>query len=409
MKKILSLILVVALLSGLYIHSSAALAPHAIISSSINHFVTDTKFTVNVSVRIPDVLDVDYLQIYMNCNKDVIKCNDNGVITPPSDACVFEVEETQTGYLFRFSLNEDAITDVYICYALYDFEVVGTGEPQISFTGETKMVDEVPVESVLSVDMPVDRVFVREELPQIQIFNKYCAFFRDGVLYLNEAVSRDEILRNVSSSHKKYPVELTKHYENEQVMTGDLLYISFYDRVSDEIPICLMGDVNCDGKVSAADARLVLRHSANLTFLDGYAFFAADVDCDTGISAADARLILRASAQIDKISIPPIEMKVGDVVEIGPLKNAGSGLYNWSCTVFDGNGSADADGLSVSMTSRYPEDEELVPGTPVNQIFALTAENKGKYTLSFALSEPWSQFSERTIDMFSIDIIVFNQ
>lgn len=329
MKKILSLVLIFVMLSMLCTNASGALAPHAIISSFDEHYVYGEKFTLNLSVRINKTDDVEYMKIYMDCNKDVIKCTDNGTLTPAHAKCVFEVEETQTGYLFTFSLNRDANTDVYKSYCEYNFEVVGKGEAQVSFSGTTKMIDKDPVECVLSVSLPVDRVFDRSELPEIQFYNKYCAFVRDGVLYLSEPIDRGELLNNVKSSDKKYPVELTKHYENEQVATGDSLYIYFHDGISDEIPICLMGDVNCDGKITASDARLVLRHSANLSFLEGYEVLAAaNVDNDPLISAADARLILRASAQIENMKVPPIEMQAGDVIEIGPLKNAGSGAYN---------------------------------------------------------------------------------
>lgn len=412
MKKILSFILIFVMLTVLCTDASGALAPHAIITSYNNHYVYGEKFTVNLSVRISDIFNLEYMKIYMDCNKDVIKCIDNGTITPSHAKCVFEVEETQTGYLFTFSLNRDVNTDVLYSYCEYDFEVVGTGEPQVSFKGETKMLDKAPVESVLRTDMPVDHVFDREELPKIELLNKYSAFVRDGFLYLNEPVHRNVLLRNVSSSDSIYPVELTKHYENEQVATGDSLYIYFHDKVSDEIPICLMGDVNCDGKVSAADARLVLRHSANLSILEGYAVMAAaNVNYDPWVNAADARLILRVAAQMEKMKVPAIEMKVGDVIEIGPLKNVGSGCYNWSCTVMDRNGVSISDGISVSGDVTPPENVVLNPGTPFDWRFTITAEKSGAYNLDFTLSDYMSINPEITslitsIDMFTVDIIV---
>ena len=57
--------------------------------------------------------------------------------------------------------------------------------------------------------------------------------------------------------------------------------------------ICVMEDVNCDAKITAADARLALRHSARLEKLDDIQFKAADVNMDGKVTAADARLILR--------------------------------------------------------------------------------------------------------------------
>lgn len=59
------------------------------------------------------------------------------------------------------------------------------------------------------------------------------------------------------------------------------------------------GDVNNDGKITAADARIVLRASAQLEKLDEKATSVADVNKDNKITAADARTILRVSAQIE--------------------------------------------------------------------------------------------------------------
>ena len=60
------------------------------------------------------------------------------------------------------------------------------------------------------------------------------------------------------------------------------------------------GDVNGDGLVTAADARLALRNSAGIQELFDKALTAADFNGDSTVTAADARLILRYSAKLDK-------------------------------------------------------------------------------------------------------------
>ena len=70
------------------------------------------------------------------------------------------------------------------------------------------------------------------------------------------------------------------------------------------VPEIVYGDVNGDGKITAADARLTLRASARIdTFTDEQSK-AGDVNFDKKITAADARLILRVSAKIDSFDIP---------------------------------------------------------------------------------------------------------
>ena len=61
----------------------------------------------------------------------------------------------------------------------------------------------------------------------------------------------------------------------------------------------MIGDVNKDGKITAADARQALRISATLVTPTDYQKKAADMNGDGKITAADARKILRKSAQLE--------------------------------------------------------------------------------------------------------------
>ena len=61
----------------------------------------------------------------------------------------------------------------------------------------------------------------------------------------------------------------------------------------------LLGDVNKDSKLTAADARIALRVSAKLETLTDYILKVADMNKDGKITAADARTILRKSAKLE--------------------------------------------------------------------------------------------------------------
>ncbi len=68
------------------------------------------------------------------------------------------------------------------------------------------------------------------------------------------------------------------------------------------------GDVNVDGRITAADARQALRASAGLDKLDDISFIAADMNGDGKVTASDARKILRISAGLEKAdaeAVPP--------------------------------------------------------------------------------------------------------
>ena len=63
----------------------------------------------------------------------------------------------------------------------------------------------------------------------------------------------------------------------------------------------LLGDVDFDGVITAADARLALRRAVELeTYAPGSPeYVACDVDKDSAVTAADARRILRASVELE--------------------------------------------------------------------------------------------------------------
>lgn len=60
------------------------------------------------------------------------------------------------------------------------------------------------------------------------------------------------------------------------------------------------GDVNGDGKVTAADARITLRVAAGLETISLEEYLRADLDSDGDVRASEARTILRIAAGLEK-------------------------------------------------------------------------------------------------------------
>ncbi|MCD7827621.1 MAG: dockerin type I domain-containing protein [Clostridiales bacterium] len=61
----------------------------------------------------------------------------------------------------------------------------------------------------------------------------------------------------------------------------------------------MLSDVDGNGKITAADARLTLRAAAQLDTLEGVYAIAADFDADSTIKPSDARMILRVAAKLE--------------------------------------------------------------------------------------------------------------
>lgn len=88
--------------------------------------------------------------------------------------------------------------------------------------------------------------------------------------------------------------------EDGKTLSFTTNHFSFYAMVQEDYK---PGDVNGDGKITAADARLALRASVELEKYEkgSRKYNACDVDGKKGITAADARLILRASVELEDL------------------------------------------------------------------------------------------------------------
>lgn len=90
---------------------------------------------------------------------------------------------------------------------------------------------------------------------------------------------------------------------------GDTVYLTTYtlkgnratkvDSVSIKKGATDLGDVNFDGDVTAADARLILRSAAQIDLLTKAQLQVADINGDKKVNATDARLALRMAAGLD--------------------------------------------------------------------------------------------------------------
>ena len=89
---------------------------------------------------------------------------------------------------------------------------------------------------------------------------------------------------------------------SESLGSTNFVNLNTYSNNSN-ISSVIIGDVNGDGKVTASDARLVLRYSARLEAFTDEQISIADVDMSGIVTAADARYILRYSAKLES-SLP---------------------------------------------------------------------------------------------------------
>ncbi|MBE6717409.1 MAG: hypothetical protein E7573_10880 [Ruminococcaceae bacterium] len=89
-----------------------------------------------------------------------------------------------------------------------------------------------------------------------------------------------------------------------------------------------IGDINADGTVSAADARLALRASVGLEKLTDTQFKSADVNNDSKVTAADARTILRVSVGLEKFVDSDSNLNDETIKEMSEVDNAICDIMN---------------------------------------------------------------------------------
>lgn len=117
----------------------------------------------------------------------------------------------------------------------------------------------------------------------------------------------------------------------------------------------LLGDVDQNGRVTAADARRTLRVAANLDQFSPEEKAIADVDFNGSITAGDARRILRVAAQLDVFQDPELTSSSDD--ETTTEKAAVSTKPVAEGTTLP----------STEPTATEPSDEETTPLPPTTE------------------------------------------
>ena len=155
-------------------------------------------------------------------------------------------------------------------------------------------------------------------------------------------------------------------------------------------PMYTLGDYSGDGKVTAEDARAVLRISAKIDSVDSSKIFLADIDADSKLTASDARRILRVSAKLESFNVVTVELEKGEVYETPVM--TGNGMYMWFW---------DTVGIICENSNNIPNTNPLVAGTSV-QKFALSASESGIYNIRFKKMISWDEKSSPIEEIFYI-------
>ncbi len=128
-------------------------------------------------------------------------------------------------------------------------------------------------------------------------------FFSTFFCISSYAASEDEISTDISETISEIFSELEtetlpgSNKDPIKLPTEDLYY----------------GDINTDGLITAADARIVLQFCAKTKLLTRRQCILADINANKAVNAQDARIILRIAAKIDKTKLCPDATNTSDM------------------------------------------------------------------------------------------------
>ena len=399
MKKIISVLMSITIIITSFVILSAGnvagavMPPEIYLTAQNQYYIADENIKFDMKIPADVIKDVVYVQLSIDCNTDVME-----FISVNQSKGELTVTETEKGYKIEFypwamATNTETFT------ATLTFRV-SKGDIDVNAHALLQYKDsETSREARLVDDLPGNTVFDAAEVPHLSITGDIAIYRKGDTIYLPFPMTKSVLKSKIRSTHKEYPVEykVMNRTETQYALTGDELYVTFDGRQGETVRISILGDANNDGIVTASDARKVLRYSAQLEPFPEFFDDGCDLDNNKGASAGDARKILRVAAQLDSFDIPEFTIIEGHDLTVAKLLNAGSGLYNWRCTV------SDKDAFEITEEITPPAEEDFKPGTPFEQTFTLKGLKHGTYDVHFELI---ANHEDEPIDEFHITVNV---
>ena len=167
------------------------------------------------------------------------------------------------------------------CAASYkDNEVAALGH-DFDANGECSRCDETTVVSITFTDS-----------------TKYIVDDVNKLVTIRKTANCAELTANIASGAWVVTDEAGNAVaEDKAIVTGSVIKS---ENGAVVYTVVILGDINKDGKVTSADARVALRVASRIDEISGAAVFAADCDGRENITASDARLILRVGAKLQE-------------------------------------------------------------------------------------------------------------
>ena len=349
MKKVISLIMAIAIFASICIPVKAkeAETPDLYVTCDLysQQYILGETSLIVAYLTDENMFDrYDKIIVDLACNKNIVI---DQTVDYGTDIRPYAYTETENGY--RAELTSTELTNA----VAFTLTAITKGDPAVNITAVGITKDGQTKNLVLEIDIPNNKIYEKSEIPHIEtelqppVFGDHGFFTTFGLVYAYSAVTPDEVMSMLSSPDENAVIKYLPKNEKagKYVCSGDVFALEFEGKLCDFIQVFIIGDANDDGNINSADARLVLRHSANLEDKEFSGRY-CDVTNDGEINAADARMILRVAAKIDYFRHKNVTLWENQTYKVGPLKSAAGIMYMWKCTV------SDPDGIEVTEKNR---------------------------------------------------------
>lgn len=315
MKKVFSFVLIaVMLINGVFVVSANGKTENVDISnngsivsdeygcsifpcSEVFYYDSENNYGIfMIIISTEELKCYEYVQYDVFFNKNIIQYE--SIVFADIGVYSRDYIETDDGFSYKVSIPKESSEwtpdgdYVQICC-----KITGLGDIDFGVNSFAVLPDGEKKELSVKISPFYNKII---DISEIEFINASNINAENGSVNLLDGMIAQELLD--MSKNKSVVIKDRNNViidNNEMISNGAYIATVFEGYIVDRIDIIVKSDVDCDGDVTAADARLALRHSAQLDTLSGVAYFAADVDGVQGITASDARLILRKAAKLD--------------------------------------------------------------------------------------------------------------
>ena len=252
--------------------------------------------TVSYTIPVVPVMNAEKIAVKFTWDKEILSLKE----------CYF----TENFVMEKCAVAEDGFETIFIPEAndsgviVVQLEALKKGTPNLNITALGIDSDGNEAHILCDIDSLVNYVYAPEDIGKAVLSDRLDIYRTDDILYLPFTVTEKFFEGGLSSDAEGCTTDLayrfaSSGYTDRPVKTGETIVTFAGGIVTDKITICIAGDINKNGTVTAADARLALRAAARLDEYEGIEKLAADVDKDGKITASDARQILRVAAMLN--------------------------------------------------------------------------------------------------------------